>query len=100
MGRLASTVHVYDPERRERVILLPGDEPSPAVARLITAPAAWEDEVLPEIPDDEPGPEPDPEVETEPDPADGPEPEAEAEPEPVAAEKPPAPRRTGRKAQA
>ncbi|MFE6186522.1 hypothetical protein ACFQ6U_19065 [Streptomyces sp. NPDC056465] len=96
MGRLASTVHVYDPERRERVILLPGDEPNPAVARLITAPAAWEDGVLPEIPDDEPEVEPEP----EPDPTDGPEPETEAEPEPVAAEKPPAPRRAGRKAQA
>ncbi|MFD6347226.1 hypothetical protein ACFWF9_21210 [Streptomyces roseolus] len=110
MGRLASTVHVYDPERRERVILLPGDEPSPEVARRITTPAAWEGGVLPDEkpvePEAEagPGPEPDLERAAEPEPEGGPEfepeaePEAEGEPEPEA--KKTAPRRTSRKTEA
>ncbi|MFE0640125.1 hypothetical protein [Streptomyces sp. NPDC058877] len=48
---------------------------------MITAPKAWEDGALPEIPDDEP------------------EPEVEVEPDPAVTEKPAAPPRTSRKAQ-
>ncbi|MER8233647.1 hypothetical protein [Streptomyces sp. NPDC094049] len=55
MARLVSAVHVFDPELKERVILLPGDEPSAAVARLITAPKAWEGGMVPEDPVDETG---------------------------------------------
>ncbi|MEU2594160.1 hypothetical protein ABZ649_04535 [Streptomyces albidoflavus] len=43
MGRrLRTAVHLTDPETRELLILLPGEEPSAEHAELITHPAAWE----------------------------------------------------------
>ncbi|MFF3493720.1 hypothetical protein ACFYWS_20475 [Streptomyces sp. NPDC002795] len=77
MRRLATTVHVYDPESHQRVILLAGEEPSAELAKLITAPLVWEDDsddaddLVEEAPAPEPAPsapEPAPEPEPTPDP--------------------------------
>ncbi|MGW8552826.1 hypothetical protein [Streptomyces tubercidicus] len=40
--RLIAAVYVQDPCTREELILLPGDEPSPELAALVTNPDAWE----------------------------------------------------------
>lgn len=50
--RLATAVHVEHPVTHERVLLLPGDDPDPELAELITHPDAWEDasEAEPEKP--------------------------------------------------
>ncbi|WP_330317949.1 hypothetical protein [Streptomyces platensis] len=40
--RLVAAVYVQDPCTREELILLPGDEPSPELAALVTNPDAWE----------------------------------------------------------
>ncbi|MFC1420049.1 hypothetical protein [Streptacidiphilus cavernicola] len=64
--RLALAVHVEHPVTHEAFLLLPGDEPVPKVAEIITNPFAWEPEAEPD-PDDEDsdtgtGPETDPEL--------------------------------------
>ncbi|MFI0929619.1 hypothetical protein ACH4TP_37710 [Streptomyces sp. NPDC021012] len=57
MAKLATVVFVRDPERHRTVILHPGEEPAPHLAALITAPEAWENGELPDLPDPETGPE-------------------------------------------
>lgn len=47
MAKLIKAVHVHDPERHRTVLLLPGEEPEPRLAALVTNPDAWEDGVLP-----------------------------------------------------
>lgn len=42
MAKLAAAVHVRDPERHRTVLLLPGEEPAPRLAALVTNPACWE----------------------------------------------------------
>ncbi|WP_405803373.1 hypothetical protein [Streptomyces sp. NBC_01187] len=42
MPKLKAAVYVQDPATREELILLPGEEPEPQVAALVTNPAAWE----------------------------------------------------------
>lgn len=42
VSRLIAAVYVQDPCTREELILLPGDEPSPELAALVTNPDAWE----------------------------------------------------------
>ncbi|MEU5323000.1 hypothetical protein AB0G67_40550 [Streptomyces sp. NPDC021056] len=48
MAKLIKAVHVRDPERHRTVLLLPGEEPEPRLAALVTNPDAWEDGELPE----------------------------------------------------
>lgn len=43
MAKLVKAVHVKDPDRNRRVLLLPGEEPEPRLAALVTNPGAWED---------------------------------------------------------
>ncbi len=60
MGRLAAAVYVEDPVTRQRIILQPGDEPSPALAELITHPDAWDTDIpAPGDPDTPEGEQPD-----------------------------------------
>ncbi|MGW4270866.1 hypothetical protein ACWEGQ_00510 [Streptomyces seoulensis] len=47
MAKLVKAVHVKDPDRSHTVLLLPGEEPEPRLAALITNPDAWEDGKLP-----------------------------------------------------
>ncbi|NUP69316.1 MAG: hypothetical protein HOW71_44925 [Nonomuraea sp.] len=47
MAKLVKAVHVKDPDRNRMVLLLPGEEPEPRLAALITNPDAWEDGVVP-----------------------------------------------------
>jgi hypothetical protein len=47
MAKLIKAVHVRDPERHRTVLLLPGEEPEPRLAALVTNPDAWEDGKLP-----------------------------------------------------
>ncbi|MGW5689786.1 hypothetical protein ACWEWX_02145 [Streptomyces asiaticus] len=49
MARLARAVFVRDPDRHATVLLLPGEEPEPRLAALVTAPEAWEDGKLPPV---------------------------------------------------
>jgi hypothetical protein len=42
MPRLVAAVYVQDPFSHEELILLPGEEPPPELARLITNPEAWD----------------------------------------------------------
>lgn len=42
MPRLVAAVYVQDPASHEELILLPGEEPPPELARLITNPEAWD----------------------------------------------------------
>jgi hypothetical protein len=48
MAKLRKAVHVRDPERHRTVLLLPGEEPEPRLAALVTNPDAWEDGELPD----------------------------------------------------
>ncbi|MYU11495.1 hypothetical protein GTZ78_12480 [Streptomyces sp. SID8361] len=50
--RLKAAVYVQDPATREELILLPGEEPEPRLAALVTNPDAWE------VPPGDRGPEP------------------------------------------
>ncbi|MFJ1900530.1 hypothetical protein [Streptomyces sp. NPDC088115] len=43
MAKLSKAVHVRDPERHRTVLLLPGEEPAPHLAALVTNPDCWED---------------------------------------------------------
>ncbi|MFF2411865.1 hypothetical protein [Streptomyces sp. NPDC058092] len=43
MAKLSKAVHVRDPERNRTVLLLPGEEPAPHLAALVTNPDCWED---------------------------------------------------------
>lgn len=43
MAKLAKAVFVKDPDRNATVLLLPGEEPEPRLAELVTSPDAWED---------------------------------------------------------
>ncbi|MGW0822546.1 hypothetical protein [Streptomyces sp. NPDC002845] len=52
-ARLAAAVHLQHPSTREPVVLQPGEEPKPEVAVLITNPDAWEDGIMPELPQPE-----------------------------------------------
>jgi hypothetical protein len=47
MAKLVKAVHVKDPDRNRTVLLLPGEEPEPRLAALITNPDAWEDGQVP-----------------------------------------------------
>jgi len=47
MARLATDVHVKDPQTRLMVHLRAGEEPAPEYAALVTNPDAWEDGKLP-----------------------------------------------------
>lgn len=47
MPKLVKAVHVRDPDRNRTVLLLPGEEPEPRLAALITNPDAWENGELP-----------------------------------------------------
>ncbi|MEV4975521.1 hypothetical protein [Streptomyces scopuliridis] len=47
MAKLITAVHVRDPERHRTVLLLPGEEPAPHLAALITNPDCWENGKLP-----------------------------------------------------
>lgn len=47
MAKLVKAVHVKDPDRHRMVLLLPGEEPEPRLAALVTNPDAWEDGKLP-----------------------------------------------------
>lgn len=49
MAKLVKAVHVKDPDRSRTVLLLPGEEPEPRLAALITNPDAWEDGKLPDL---------------------------------------------------
>ncbi|MGW4073783.1 hypothetical protein ACWELB_09735 [Streptomyces asiaticus] len=42
MPRLKAAVYVQDPVTREELILLPGEEPEPRLAALVTHSDAWE----------------------------------------------------------
>jgi hypothetical protein len=42
MPHLIAAVYVQNPVMREELILLPGDEPAPQIAALISNPAAWD----------------------------------------------------------
>jgi len=48
MAKLVKATFVKDPDRRRTVLLLPGEEPEPRLAALVTNPDAWEDGKLPE----------------------------------------------------
>jgi hypothetical protein len=48
MAKLITAVHVRDPERHRTVLLLPGEEPEPRLAALVTNPGCWEDGKLPD----------------------------------------------------
>ena len=48
MAKLVKATFVKDPDRHRTVLLLPGEEPEPRLAALITNPDAWEDGQLPE----------------------------------------------------
>lgn len=50
MAKLIKAVHVRDPERHRTVLLLPGEEPEPRLAALVTNPDAWEDGQVPAAP--------------------------------------------------
>lgn len=74
MAKLITAVHVRDPERHRTVLLLPGEEPEPRLAALVTNPGCWEDGKLPDSVDtddsvggdtteDDGHPEPEPETE-------------------------------------
>lgn len=43
MAKLSKAVHVRDPKRHRTVLLLPGEEPAPHLAALVTNPDCWED---------------------------------------------------------
>ncbi|WP_055695686.1 hypothetical protein, partial [Streptomyces prasinopilosus] len=47
MARLATDVHVKDPQTRLMVHLRAGEEPAPEYAALVKNPDAWEDGKLP-----------------------------------------------------
>jgi hypothetical protein len=47
MAKLRKAVHVRDPDRHRTVLLLPGEEPEPRLAALITNPDAWDNGELP-----------------------------------------------------
>jgi hypothetical protein len=47
MAKLVKAVHVKDPDRNRIVLLLPGEEPEPRLAALVTNPDAWEDGQVP-----------------------------------------------------
>ena len=47
MAKLIKAVHVRDPERHRTILLLPGEEPEPRLAALVTNPDCWEDGRLP-----------------------------------------------------
>lgn len=48
MAKLKNAVVVVDPDKPgTRVWLMPGEEPEPRLAKLITNPDAWEDGILP-----------------------------------------------------
>ncbi|NUS25033.1 MAG: hypothetical protein HOV92_12535 [Streptomyces sp.] len=49
MAKLIKATFVKDPDRNRTVLLLPGEEPEPRLAALITNPDAWEDGVLPDL---------------------------------------------------
>ncbi len=51
MAKLVKAVHVKDPDRNRTVLLLPGEEPEPRLAALITNPDAWEDGQVPDSAD-------------------------------------------------
>ena len=51
MAKLRKAVHVKDPDRNRTVLLLPGEEPEPRLAAMITNPDAWEDGQLPDLED-------------------------------------------------
>jgi hypothetical protein len=51
MAKLASAVFVKDPDRNATVLLLPGHEPEPRLAALVTSPEAWEDGKPPAVAD-------------------------------------------------
>lgn len=48
MAKLIKAVFVRDPERHRTVLLLPGEEPEPRLAALVTNPDCWEDGKLPD----------------------------------------------------
>lgn len=52
MGQLVMAVHLTDPHTHRPVVLLPGEEPAPHLAELITNPAAWQDGQVPGRQDD------------------------------------------------
>ena len=54
MAKLAKAVYVKDPDRTGTVLLLPGEEPEPRLAALITNPEAWEGGKLPDAEPDKP----------------------------------------------
>ncbi|WP_329047151.1 hypothetical protein [Streptomyces sp. NBC_01422] len=43
MAKLCKAVYVRDPERHRTVLLMPGEEPAPHLAALVTNPDCWED---------------------------------------------------------
>jgi len=47
MAQLVMAVHLTDPHTHRPVVLLPGEEPAPHLAELITNPDAWQDGQLP-----------------------------------------------------
>ncbi|GHB14103.1 hypothetical protein GCM10018777_56230 [Streptomyces albogriseolus] len=47
MAKLVQAVFVRDPDRHATVLLLPGEEPEPRLAALVTNPEAWEGGKLP-----------------------------------------------------
>lgn len=51
MAKLSKAVHVRDPERHRTVLLLPGEEPAPHLAALVTNPDCWEGGKLPAAPE-------------------------------------------------
>ena len=55
MAKLIKAVHVKDPDRNRTVLLLPGEEPEPRLAALVTNPQAWEGGRLPATADPETG---------------------------------------------
>lgn len=66
MAKLIAAVHVRDPERHRTVLLLPGEEPEPRLAALVTNPGCWEDGKLPDSVDTDAtgdGGQPEPETE-------------------------------------
>ncbi len=52
MAKLSKAVYVRDPERHRTVVLLPGEEPAPHLAALVTNPDCWEDGKAPSAQDD------------------------------------------------
>ena len=66
--RLAVAVHVEHPVTHESLLLLPGEEPPPEVAEVITNPFAWEPEPDPEPEPNGDDPDTGTGLETEPDP--------------------------------